>query len=79
MIELYVLEDCPYCQKVRRKMNELGIDFIYRSHQSEKMEKSWGYQIGGKTQVPLLVDQSKDIVMYESADIINYLEENYSK
>jgi glutathione S-transferase len=78
MLELYVLEDCPFCQKVRRKMNELGIDFIYRSHLPQKMEESWGFKIGGKTMVPLLVDQSKNVVMYESDDIVAYLEENYA-
>jgi glutathione S-transferase len=78
MLELYVMEDCPYCQKVRRKMNELGLDFIYRSYLKSKGEDNWGYKIGGKTMVPLLVDQQKNVAMYESDDIIAYLEENYS-
>lgn len=72
------MEDCPYCHKVRQKMNELGLDFIYRSYLKSKGEDNWGYKIGGKTQVPLLVDQSKDVVMYESDEIIAYLEENYA-
>jgi glutaredoxin 2 len=78
MLELYVMEDCPFCQKVRRKMNELGIDFIYRSYRKSDGQENWGYKIGGQTQVPLLVDQSKNVVMYESGDIIAYIEENYS-
>lgn len=78
MLELYVMEDCPYCQKVRRKMNQMGLDFIYRSYLKANGEDNWAYKIGGQTQVPLLVDQSKNVVMYESSDIIEYLEENYS-
>jgi glutathione S-transferase len=33
--------------------------------------------IWGKWQVPFLKDKEKDIQMYESQDIMNYLEENY--
>jgi glutathione S-transferase len=63
--------------KVLKKMTELGLDFVFRSHDFSKGEDSWGFKIGGKTQVPLLVDQSKNVVMYESNDIIDYLESNY--
>jgi len=41
-------------------------------------ENSWGFKIGGKTQVPLLVDQQNGVTMYESDAIMQYLEENYS-
>jgi glutaredoxin 2 len=36
-------------------------------------------KLGGKAQVPFLVDQSKGVMMYESGDIVEYLEKNYSK
>lgn len=78
MLELYANPSCPYCLKVMGKMTELNLDFIFRSHKYENAKESWGFKIGGKTQVPLLVDQSRNIVMYESEDIINYLEDNYS-
>lgn len=78
MLELYANPTCPFCLKVMKKMTDLGIDYVFRSHKFEDAQNSWGFKIGGKTQVPLLVDQSKDIVMYESADIIKYLEDNYS-
>lgn len=59
-------------------MNELGLDFIYRSSLKSRGEENWGYKIGGQTQVPFLVDQSKNVTMYESDDIVAYLEENYA-
>ena len=34
---------------------------------------------GGKKQVPFLVDSEKNVSMYESNDIIDYLRDNYSK
>jgi len=64
--------------KVLKKMNELNLDFIWRSHDFMAGENSWGFKIGGKTQVPLLVDQHKDVVLYESDAIMQYLEENYN-
>ncbi|MDP6450176.1 MAG: glutathione S-transferase N-terminal domain-containing protein, partial [Lentisphaeria bacterium] len=32
---------------------------------------------GGKTQVPYLVDSERDVEMYESEDIIAYIQEHY--
>lgn len=34
---------------------------------------------GGKQQVPYLVDTDKDIAMYESSDIIEYMRDNYAQ
>lgn len=55
----------------------MGVDFEY-------VEASWGtpgreklVAIGGKNQVPFLVDG--DVNMYESQDIIQYLEKKFSK
>ena len=78
MLELYANPSCPFCLKVMQTMTDLGIDYIFRSHKFENAQKSWGFKLGGKTQVPLLVDQTKNLVLYESADIIKYLAENYS-
>lgn len=78
MLELYANAGCPYCQKVLKKLDELKIDFIWRSHDFMKGEESFGFKLGGKTQVPLLVDQQKNVIMYESDAIIQYLEESYA-
>lgn len=78
MLELYANAGCPYCMKVLHKLNDLKLDFIWRSHDFMAGEKSWGFKIGGKTQVPLLVDQQKGLTLYESEEIMKYLEENYA-
>jgi len=36
-------------------------------------------EIGGKRQVPFLVDESANISMYESEEIIDYLKQKYVK
>lgn len=78
MLELYANTSCPYCQKVMSKLNELKLDFIFRSHDFTEGENSRVFKLSGKTQVPFLVDSDKGIQMPESGDIIAYLEENYS-
>ncbi len=79
MLELYQKEGCPYCQKVRAKMTELDLDYICRNVRDENSKKeALLTKLGGKVQVPFLVDTDKDVSMYESEDIIKYLEENYS-
>ena len=80
MFELYQFEECPFCVKVRAKLTELGIDFICRQaphHLPEKRKRV--IEIGGKNQVPLLVDKENNVVMYESDDIIEYLEKRFGK
>ena len=72
MLELFMLETCPYCIKV--------INFLDSQHMkyrkidiSDKDSENSLIQIGGKRQVPFLVDTERNIQMYESNDIIEYL------
>ena len=46
MLELYANAGCPYCQKVLKKLSELQIDFIWRSHDFMKGEESFGFKLG---------------------------------
>lgn len=84
MLELYQAEDCPHCEKVRQKLMDLGVSYVnhnprtaggsVRNQQTlEEMEK-----LGGKDQVPFFVDHQRGVQMYESDDIIEYLDEHYS-
>ncbi|MEF8783111.1 MAG: glutathione S-transferase N-terminal domain-containing protein [Haloarculaceae archaeon] len=79
-LELYELQSCPYCAKVRKKLDELGLDYeshtVPRSH-SERTEVE---TISGQTGVPVLVDNDNGVDgMPESDDIVAYLEETYSE
>ena len=78
-LELYELDGCPYCAKVRKKLDELGLE--YESH---KVPRSHGNRdeveaVSGQTGVPVLVDNEHGIEgMSESDDIIEYLEETFA-
>lgn len=77
MIELYQKENCPYCKKVREKLNELELDFVCRISKTGTKQREIMMKLGGQAQVPFLVDQEKGVMMYESGDIVEYLEKNY--
>lgn len=72
MLKLYTYESCPYCEKVRRAFEEMAVDY-------EEVDAERGtpgslelMELGGKQQVPFLVDEEQGIFMYESDDIISY-------
>ena len=77
MLELFVFQACPYCQKVLRALDDLELDYIVRTCHpgSDKYEQM--VKLGGQRQVPYLVDRNANIAMYESDDIVNYLNQTY--
>ncbi len=77
MIELYQIEDCPYCVKVRRKLTQLGLSYLVHNRTNPETEKKM-MELGGSRQVPFLVDTEKNVMMYESDDILGYLDKDYS-
>ena len=72
MIKLYQYEMCPYCDKVRKKMEELGVK--YERVEVDPMNKPEAVVNTGGT-VPVIDDEG--MVMNESADIITYLDKKY--
>ncbi len=72
MIELFILEQCPYCKKVMAYMDENGIKYN-KIDITDKASEDALIQLGGKRQVPFMVDKDRNIQMYESNDIIEYV------
>lgn len=72
MIELFILETCPYCKKVMNYMDENGIKYK-KIDITDKASEEALIQLGGKRQVPFMVDKDRNIQMYESSDIIEYV------
>ena len=72
MLELFILETCPYCLKVMEYMDKNNIEYRKIDISNEESKNAL-IQIGGKRQVPFLVDRDRNIQMYESNDIIEYL------
>lgn len=75
MLKLYTYQECPYCGRVRDAFEDMGVEYeeidaMYGTPGSEEL-----VSLGGKQQVPFLVDEEEDVQMYESMDIINYVKE----
>lgn len=85
MLELYQAEGCPYSQKVRETLTDLGLSFVAhnpRTHDGDlRNELTYDKlrQIGGEDQIPFLVDHDRRVTMYGSDDITAYLEAHYGE
>lgn len=76
MLELYVLESCPYCKKVIDFFNDNCIEYL-KNDVTNPLFKAELIKLGGKEQVPFLYDTEKEITMYESDDIVDYIKNNF--
>jgi glutaredoxin 3 len=75
---LYELAGCPYCAKVKTKLDELDLDYESRMVAGSHDERTEVEEISGQTGVPVLVDPEHGVDgMAESDDIVAYLEETY--
>ncbi|WP_435067380.1 glutaredoxin family protein [Haloplanus sp. C73] len=77
-LELYELPGCPYCAKVKTKLDELGLDYVSHEVPRSHSERTEVEEVSGQTGVPVLVDTEHDVEgMPESDDIVEYLETTY--
>lgn len=77
MLIMYVKTGCPYCALAISKADELGIEMEYKNIADEEVAAEL-IERGGKPAVPYLVDSERNVEMYESSDIVDYLDKNYS-
>ncbi len=79
-LELYELEGCPYCAKVKRTLEDLGLDYESHMVPAAHGERDEVAAVSGQTGVPVLVDADHGVEgMPESDDIVAYLEETYGE
>jgi glutaredoxin 3 len=78
-LELYYYDQCPYCQIVLRKIQQLGLNdkIIGRNTLENQEHASFLQSKTGRTTVPCLFIDSKP--MFESYDIAQWLEDNEQK
>ncbi len=74
-LSLYQFYACPFCVKVRREMARLGLDVELRDAQTGPYREELARE-GGQVMAPCLRIQDGEAVqwMYESSDIIAYLQ-----
>jgi len=79
-LALYEFRSCPFCMKVRKVLHGKNLKIEKRD---ARRNRAWGEELkseGGKWQVPCLkITRSDGTVtwLYESKEIINYLNEEF--
>ncbi len=75
MIQIYVREGCPFCQKVLVAAQQFGLkegeDYTIVDAAPGTLGRKVVLDVGGKAMVPFLIDG--EVSMYESDDIVEYL------
>ena len=83
MLELYQAEGCPHSATVRETLTELGLSYVAhnpRTPDDEVKNERTNREletVGGESQIPYLVDDTREEALYESDEIVDYLESNY--
>ena len=87
MLELYQSEGCPYSQKAREKLSELGVSYVAHNPRlpgdeggdvtNEQTHRELE-AIGGEDAIPFLVDTDRRETVYDSEDIVEYVDEHYA-
>jgi glutaredoxin len=81
-IILYQYKACPFCVKVRRSLKRLSLPVETRDAKRCETAREELLAGGGKLKVPCLrIDEGAGKVrwMYESKDIISYLQQQFSE
>lgn len=78
LLHLYEREACPRCRLVRETLTELDLDVvIYPCPKGGKRFRSQLMALGGKDDLPFLVDPNSGRALYSVAGIIGYLHKTY--
>ena len=79
-ITLYQFKACPFCIKTRRVIKRLALNVQIKDAQHNQDNRQQLLQGGGQIKVPCIHftdEQGQEHWMYESSDIIRFLEERY--
>jgi glutathione S-transferase len=77
LLELWSFEASPYCRKVREVLCSLNLDCRVHNVAKLSTRRPELVALGGKMQVPYLVDRNTGVAMYESDEINRYLLATY--
>lgn len=80
-LTLYQFEACPFCVKVRRSMRRHSLNIRTRDARRDALARQELLDGGGRVKVPCLriVDEGEQVRwLYESTDIVRYLEDRFA-
>ena len=77
-LELFSFEGSPYCRLVREALCELELPYLLHNVGKSSPKRAAFVERSGKMMVPYLIDPNTKREMFESADIVRYLNETYA-
>jgi glutathione S-transferase len=77
-LELYSFEASPFCRLARETLCELEIPYLLHNVAIGSPRRDAFVKRSGKMMVPYLIDPNTGRDMFESADIVRYLNETYA-
>lgn len=77
-LELYSFEASPFCRIAREALCELEIPYLLHNVGKRSAKREAFKALSGKMMIPYLVDPNTGRSMFESADIVAYLNETYA-
>lgn len=77
-LELWSFEASPYCRIAREALCELELPYRLHNVGKGSAGRSALSERAGRIMVPYLVDPNTSTAMFESADIVDYLERTYA-
>lgn len=80
-LSLYQFHACPFCVKTRRAMHRLNVPVTLHDAKNDPVQRERLLTGGGKVKVPCLhiEEEGQSRWMYESNEIIAYLEQRFAK
>jgi glutathione S-transferase len=76
-LELWSFEACPYCRLVREVLCELEVPYVLHNVARASAQRGEFTALSGRMMVPYLADPNTGRRLFESADIVRYLEATY--
>jgi glutathione S-transferase len=78
-LELYSYEASPFCRIVRECLSSLELRYRLHNVARGSARREAFVERSGRMMVPYLVDPNTGVEMFESADIVRYLEDTYAR
>ncbi|MBK5002866.1 glutaredoxin [Pseudomonas sp. S31] len=79
-LALYQFHACPFCVKTRRNLHRLNVPVALRDAKNDPVHRQALLEGGGRVKVPCLrIEEDGQVTwMYESKDIIAYLDKRFA-
>jgi glutathione S-transferase len=79
LLHLWSFESSPYSRRVRETLSELEIAYVLHNVARGSARRPELLERAGKVMVPYLEDPNTGVKMFESRDIVRYLESTYGE